>query len=212
MMRVYDISMPLHTGMAVWPGEDGPVISRTATIAGGDGFNVTRLAMGAHTGTHLDTPLHRFEPAPAIHEIPPETLIGPALLMDVLDCEAIGAEDLLLAGLPARVERLVIRTRNSRLGVLNEARVSPGYAHLAPDAAALLAARGVRLLAIDALSVDPLESVDFPAHEALFGAGIVILEGCLLNAPPAGSCTIVCGPMLIVGADGAPARSFLLFD
>ena len=211
-MQVYDISIPLHAGMAVWPGDEGPVFSRSATIAGGDGFNVTRLAMGAHTGTHLDAPLHRFEPAPAIHEIPAETLVGPALLLDVLDSEAISAGDLLQAGLPERVERLLVRTRNTHTGILSAATVSPGYSHLAADAAQLLAARGVRLLGIDGLSVDPLDSADFPAHEALFRAGIVILEGCLLKAPPAGPCVLVCAPMLIVGADGAPARSFLLFE
>ncbi|MDX6645162.1 MAG: arylformamidase, partial [Miltoncostaeaceae bacterium] len=70
---------------------------------------------------------------------------------------------------------------------------------------------GVRLVGIDYLSV-AAPSDPAPAHLALLRAGAVILEGLDLRAVAPGPYRLVCLPLRIEGADGAPARAVLIRD
>lgn len=65
------------------------------------------------------------------------------------------------------------------------------------DAARLLVDSGVRLVGVDAMSVDPLESCSFPAHHILLNAGVIILEGLDLSAAPPGDYELLCLPLKI---------------
>ena len=60
-----DISVPLHTGMAHWPDNPPVLIERMEDIDRGDTANVSKLSLGAHTGTHMDAPVHFFPLAKA---------------------------------------------------------------------------------------------------------------------------------------------------
>jgi len=77
------------------------------------------------------------------------------------------------------------------------------------DAAVYLAQAGLKLVGIDYLSVDRFGSSDFEAHQALLGAGVVIVEGLDLSEVEPGDYDMACLPLRIVGADGAPARVVL---
>ena len=48
-----------------------------------------------------------------------------------------------------------------------------------------------------------------PTHVAFLGAGVVILEGLDLRDVEPGRYELICLPLLIPGADGAPARALL---
>ncbi len=80
---------------------------------------------------------------------------------------------------------------------------------MAPDAAELLASLGLLLVGVDYLTLDPVGAGAFPAHKALLGAGVVVIEGLDLSGVPAGRYEMFCGPLKLGGADGAPARVFL---
>ncbi|MEJ7711295.1 MAG: hypothetical protein WKF84_15880 [Pyrinomonadaceae bacterium] len=66
-------------------------------------------------------------------------------------------------------------------------------------------------MGIDYLSVDPLDSPDFPAHQVLLKAGVWILEGLDLRGAAAGAYELVCLPLRLTGGwgDAAPARALL---
>ena len=53
-----DISVPLYTGMAHWPDNPPVRIERMMDLSRGDAANVSKLELGAHTGTHMDAPRH----------------------------------------------------------------------------------------------------------------------------------------------------------
>jgi arylformamidase len=76
------------------------------------------------------------------------------------------------------------------------------------SAAVVLAAAGVRLVGADYLSVAPFGD-PAPTHRALLEAGVVILEGLDLREVPPGRYDLLCLPIRLVGADGAPARALL---
>ena len=53
-----DVTVPIRVGMVTWPGNATLQIERRHTIVQGDNANSSNIHMGAHTGTHMDAPLH----------------------------------------------------------------------------------------------------------------------------------------------------------
>ena len=85
----------------------------------------------------------------------------------------------------------------------------PDYVALAPAAAEALVKKRVRLVGLDALSIENDPSGAFPVHRTLLGRGILILEGLLLEDAPAGEYTLECLPLRLKNGDGGPARATL---
>jgi len=83
------------------------------------------------------------------------------------------------------------------------------FTALEPDLIRALSAKGVQLVGTDAPSVDPLDSKTLEAHRACRETGTYILEGLVLENVPEGEYELICLPLPLVGADGAPARAIL---
>ena len=114
----------------------------------------------------------------------------------------------LLESLPADCQRLLFKTSNGRLW--DDAEFHRDFIALAPDAARALAERGLRLVGIDYLSIERYGPERYEVHETLLASGVVILEGLDLRQAPPGEYFLVCAPLNVVGAEGAPARVFLI--
>jgi arylformamidase len=200
-----DVSVPLRPGIAIFEGDPTFHLERAFSIAGGAVCNVSRLDMGVHTGTHLDAPIHFIDGAPASESIPLEAGIGRAWIVDATAVRGatLGIDDLAGLEIPDRETRLLFKTRNSELWGVPQ--FSTAFVGLDGPAAEALAARGIRLVGIDYLSVAPLgDPVD--THRALLGAGIAILEGIDLRTVDPGPVELLCLPIRLVGSDGVPAR------
>ena len=215
MTRWIDITVPIRPGMVVYEGDPPVQLHRVTTIAGGEASNLTRLDLGAHTGTHIDAPAHFIDGAPGIESIPLDALLGAVTVLDATHCSAdITSADVatMMPGRPegesaiAVRERILFKTANSRLWDLDH--FSADYVGLTEDAARWLVGRGVRLVGIDYLSIAP-HADPAPTHIALLQAGAVILEGLDLRAVSPGDYDLACLPLLIPGSDGAPARALL---
>ncbi len=199
-MKMIDISVPLREGMVTYPGDPVVRLERASSIANGDVVNLTRMDFGLHSGTHVDAPAHFIDGAAGVDEVPLEALIGP--------CEVVEAPDLSrdsVARVREGVERVLFKTPNSELWARDE--FAEEFARLDGEAAALLVERGVRLVGVDYLSVG-----DEDAHHALLEAGVVPVEGLDLRGVEPGSYELICLPLRVEGADGAPARAVLLQD
>jgi arylformamidase len=202
-VRLLDVTVPVRPGMPVYEGNPEVFLERVLEIAAGHDANVTRLDLGAHTGTHVDAPVHFIDDAPGAEVLPLEVLVGPAHVVDATAATAdIDLAALEAAGLPPDAVRLLVRTRNSALWA--DDRFHPDSLRLTPDAARALVDRGVRLVGWDYLSVGGAET-----HHALLGAGVVVVEGLDLREAPAGPCRLLCLPLRLPGSDGAPARAVL---
>jgi arylformamidase len=199
-MQIFDISVPLREGMVTYPGDPVVHLERAASIADGDVVNLTRMDFGLHTGTHVDAPVHFIDGASGVDLLPLDALVGPCDVVEVPDLERDS-----VAKAPEGSERVLFKTPNSELWARNE--FADEFARLNGEAAALLVERGVRLVGVDYLSVG-----DEDAHHALLEARIVPVEGLDLRGVEAGSYQLVCLPLRVVGADGAPARAVLIRD
>jgi arylformamidase len=146
--------------------------------------------------------LHFIDGAGGIETLDVDALVGPVVVADARFVEGdIDAADLERIGLPDS-ERILFRTRNSELW--DGRPFTLDFVAIAPDAAQVLVDRGVRLVGVDYLSVGSPET-----HRILLGARMVALEGLDLRAVEPGAYELFCGPIKLVGSDGAPARVLL---
>jgi len=207
-VKVYDISVPLRADMPTYSGEPGPRLEFTRQLSKGDTATVSVLSLGSHTGTHVDAPSHFLDGAPSVDSLPLDALVGPAFVAEHAGESHITAADLDAMGIPADCRRLLFKTRNGRLW--DDAEFRRDFIALAPDAGRALAERGMRLVGIDYLSIERYAPERHEVHETLLASGVVIVEGLDLRAVAPGEYLLVCAPLKVVGAEGAPARAFLI--
>jgi arylformamidase len=198
-VEIIDVSVPVRPGMAVYPGDPQVTLERVASLAGGDIANISRLALGVHTGTHVDAPVHFIDGAPAVEALPLDVLLGPARVVDLTSADRLDAAAFDGVDLP---ERVLLKTRNSELWKLDS--FAEDFLSLTADAARVLVDAGVRLVGIDYLSIG-----DEAAHGVLLAADVVPIEGLDLRGVEPGEYELVCAPLKLVGSDGAPARVLL---
>ncbi len=204
--RFYDISMTIENGMLSWPS-DGPVsIEKIRSMDNGERLNLSRLDMSAHTGTHVDAPVHFIQEGSGIDSVPLDILIGPAAVVHLPGVREIGDGELKAAGIPPDTKRLLLKTENGKL--LGQKQFQKDYSFFTLEGAQYIIDSGVRLVAIDYLSIAAYGSGE-AVHQALLGEGIVIIEGVDLREISAGPYNMIALPLKIGGCDGAPARVVL---
>ena len=206
-MSWIDVSVPIEDGMIIWPGDPPFISERVKTIAESGVCNVTRLDFGAHTGTHVDAPIHFIDGTAGVETTSLDVLMGPAWVVDAgavrgaLDAAAIRSLDI-----PDGETRLLFRTTNG--SIWSRGVFTRDFVALNAAGADELVARGIRLVGVDFLSV---AAVDDPigTHRSLLGAGVVVLEGLDLRSVEPGPYELICLPLRVVGSDGGPARALL---
>ena len=173
----------------------------------GDPLTLSAYAMGAHSGTHIDAPMHFVAGGASIDRVPLDPLIGPARVIDIADgVQAIDAAELerhRWRGTP----RVLFRTRSSLRRWMSSSTFHRDFAFLSADAAQLLADAGVLLVGIDYISAEQFGAPAPRAHQILLGKGIPIVEGLLLEQVPAGEYDLIVLPIKVAGHEGAPARA-----
>lgn len=211
MSSIIDISLPIGPDLVVWPGNPAPRVRPTARLARGGTSNVSEICLGSHTGTHVDPPFHTLDDGATADQLPLDALVGAVEVLDLTGvADSIGPAHL-EGALPARaVDRVLFKTRNSMRWHAALPAFSPDYVSLSLEGARWIVERGIRLVGTDFLSIEAHGAPGHPTHGALLRAGIVIVEGLDLSSVSAGGYTLVCLPLKIVGADGAPARAVLL--
>ena len=149
-----DVSIPLREEMTVFTGEPPFRRERISAIADGAVCNISQMALGVHTGTHVDAPVHFVEGGETAEAIALDALIGPAWVVDATAATgSITAADLDRFDIPADEVRLLFRTRTAHLW--DSPGFEPGFVALDATAAAALVRRGVRSVGIDYLSIAP---------------------------------------------------------
>ena len=205
-MKIIDISRALTPDVAVWPGDQPFAYTWTARIDGGSTVNLSALQLSTHTGTHADAPLHYVPDGAAIDGIPLLQFIGPCLIIDTENSDAI-TPDHVAVNDKARVPRLLFKTRHSTVA---DTRWDPDLAPILPETIERMGAQGVVLVGTDAPSVDPSDSKTLDAHRALARHSIVNLENLVLRDVPPGRYQLVALPLKLQGLDGSPVRAVLL--
>jgi arylformamidase len=210
-MKIYDITLTIQPSMPVWPGDPPVHLERVSKIEDGANANVSRLALSAHTGTHVDAPYHFLGDSPVTVELLSlEVLNGEALVLHLPDEVGLVTREVLVkAAIPQGTRRLLLRTRNSHIWTQGLQGFQTGFVGIGVDGSRYLVERGLELIGVDYLSVAPYKQ-SRPTHEVLLRAGMVVVEGLDLSQVPAGTYSLHCLPLKLGGSDGAPARAVLI--
>jgi arylformamidase len=207
-VELIDVSLPLNDNLSFWPGSPGFSIRWTKRLDRGDSSNNSFAALDVHSGTHINAPLHFIRFGASVDQIPLDLLIGSCKVIHFPDIKQVTPSDLTNANIEQDTERLLIRTQNSIFWTAKIPEFKKEFTALSIEAARWIVGQGIRLLGIDYLSMGTLRN-SIPVHQILLGAGVVLLEGLNLIHARTGTYELICLPLNIVGAEGAPARVIL---
>jgi arylformamidase len=190
---------------AVSYGDGEPLGMKPVCSVGVNGSNwsITKLDWTTHFLTHVDPPAHHIPGGATLDQVPVARFMGPAIVVEAKG-DAVEASDVPgeIAGL-----NILFKTRNS--SVATNAPFARDYVYISAAAAQALVRERVNLVGIDYLSVDPFGAESFPAHTALLGNDILILEGADLSSVSPGRYHLVALPLRIAEGDGSPVRAVL---
>jgi len=207
-MKIYDVTVAIGPKTPIYAGDPPAAVESANRLAGGDSANVSKLAFGAHTGTHVDAPNHFIEGTRRVDQLDLNKLIGPCRVIRVAD-DVPTIEPEHFDNIEG-IERVIFKTMNSEFW--NDTEFHSDFAHLSPAAAEKLVENGVKLVGIDYLSIERFRSGDHAVHKAFLSKEIIILEGLDLREIEPGDYELICLPLKYEGGegDGAPARTVLI--
>ena len=221
-LRWVDLSHALEDGIPAWPTHARFGQTLYESYEFGDVARHYGLTLGEHTGTHVDAPSHFIQSSPThygVDEVPLYRLACRAATIDVAD---IGSDGLLGADRiraweaeHGRIEvgdGVLIRYGwDERWGTGPAGRrFLDNWPGLSGEAAKYLVEKGVSLVGCDTMSVDAKASGESPAHYALLGSEVYIVENLKnLNELPS-FCLFVAFPLKIRGGSGSPVRAAAL--
>ena len=208
-MPIHDITLTITPTLPVWPGDPPVHLPQPSRMDRGDICNVTRLDISVHTGTHLDAPAHFIAGGAGVETLDLNVLIGPALVVEAGDVDALTADVLASLPIPAGTQRVLFKTRSSELWNRADDGFVEEFVAVTDDGAQWLVDRGVRLVGVDYLSVAPFDD-PVPCHQILLAAGVIPVEGLDLRKIAPGEYQLICLPIKIGGSDGAPCRAVLI--
>ncbi|MCQ6962135.1 cyclase family protein [Methanolobus chelungpuianus] len=213
--RILDITVGISRDTPVFPGDPETRIEAVSSIPS-EGYAVSRVTFGTHTGTHVDSPAHIFENGLSIDRVPLSSMIGKALVLDLSDGTAdISQRELKAAFMNSCAENttgvdiLLLKTRRVSNGMCQSTNGhDTGIRGLMPDAGIWVAEQGFKLIGTDTLSVDAGTSLD--NHRLFLENNVVILENIDVSEVSEGSYHFICLPLKLEGCDAAPARVVLI--
>lgn len=255
--RVVDLSVTLSERLpGTWPGHmsfahhnwnwfaevEGPT-GRTRSTAP---YQTNFIVIDEHCGTHFDAPTHFIPPEgsglPAAgplgsqsgEKVPPEELMGPAVVVDVRFLSGQGKP-----GVSPFIEPEHIRAFEEEHGELEEGEVvllrtgwdryyaegeegerfmqaplvtgeSPGWPAPSPKLAVYLHEKGIRTLGIDAPSIGSAHD-GVPVHREGLGRGMRYVEILTnLGELPVRGAYFIFLPLKVAGSSGGPGRAVAL--
>jgi arylformamidase len=204
--KIYDISVNIQIGMPTYPG-DAKFKSRKLKSVEQDGYEIHRLSLGNHTGTHVDAPAHFIENGVTITELPLDILNGRARVVEIQNKKEVDLTEVQNLKLDNDF-RILLKTRNSSLWKTRK-RFQKNYVYLTLDAAKYLSQNDIKLVGFDYLSLEKFGDSEHPVHRYLLGNQVIILEGLNLSDVDEGEYEMCCLPMKLTGLDAAPTRVIL---
>ncbi|MBI3587783.1 cyclase family protein [Candidatus Micrarchaeota archaeon] len=204
-MKIHDITLKIHGGMAVYPGNAPPGLRVYRAIPDGTS-NLSELALGVHTGTHVDAPSHIRTGGLGTESLSSESFVGKCRVLDLTNVqEGVTANDLEPFSIK-KGEIILFKTQNSIIGF---DKFREDFIYIEASGAELLARAGIKTLGVDYLSVQKFHSGNSIVHGLILDAGITLFEGLDLSRVKPGS-YFFCGLPLRINSDGSPARAILI--
>ena len=202
-----DITRPIEPESLLHPEDPAPVFELYSSIDNGDDYNLTKLTLSLHTGTHFDAPLHFVKDGRSIDQLILDRFVTRAIVINLGDaghCEAAHLEG---KGIKPG-DAVLLRTSNEQLP---RDRMAERWVWVSREAAQWCVDQGVTILGVDYIEVESPDTPhgEYPVHQTVLPAGVLLLENLDLRGVEEGTYLLHCAPLKITGAEGAPCRAFL---
>lgn len=218
--RVVDLTHAWDGDFPTFDGNPG-ILYEPAVKIEESGYQLWKLTIFEHSGTHIDAPLHFSADGTSVAELDPATLVCPLCVVDI---SAKAGEDANAMVMPEDIEAWVTANGDIPAGACVAmhsgwaARVGdpayrntpdgafafPGFSKAATD---MLAEMGVAAIGVDTLSLDPGNSADFGVHFSWLPGGRYGIENLAgLDQVPAAGATVFVGAPKHARGTGGPAR------
>ena len=207
-MKILDLTHLIEEAMPVYPETEPPKLTPSNTFEQ-HGFRETLLTMGSHTGTHMDAPAHMLRDGKTLDQFPADKYIGTAY---VLDCSDLAGKEIPKARLQLHASEieaadflLFYTGWEEYFGAASNTSPPSPCSRLRRRSTLPLPLKGV---GTDAISIDPMDTVDYPVHKILLGAGFVNTENlCNLASLVGKTFPYATLPLRFKNADGSPVRA-----
>lgn len=206
-MKVYDLTHDLQDGLNAFPGD--PPCRITTAHAYENGYFVSKISMCTHTGTHIDTPVHRIQGGKSISGFGVDAFI--AERCRVIDCRDHDGE-IDSAFLTAHAEEIRgcdgILFRSGWEKNWGSDAFYCDFPGISEDAAQTLKGFGVRMVGIETPSVNSARHDT--VHEALLKEEIIIVEAVCGMEQLEGTFEFHAVPLKLKERDGSPVRAYAI--
>jgi len=208
--KYYDLSNPVWEDMPYYPASFRPQVEQVSRIEQG-GFNVHKITMAYHHGTHVDAPRHLSYEGTAVDKLDLNKFMGEGIVLDFSVKEigsGIGADDLERSSNLVRSQDIVVLFTGCS-NHLGESWINAKYTYLAKSGAEWLVRKKVKSVGIDFFSIDQYGDKTNPAHNILLANGIPLIEEISSEAKHllGKRIYLICLPIRMKEGDGAPARA-----
>lgn len=204
--RIFDISPKLHSGVAVFPGDEPFSRKVVMECEKGDLFTLSSINSTVHVGAHTDAPNHYDRAGQGIDERPLDFYLGKAQVV------RLSAQPGQRLGLkhwndrPVLAPRVLVHTGSFP----NPNQWSPDFNSFSGELIEFLAKSGVKLIGIDTPSIDPGTDKTFESHHRVYAHDMAVLEGIVLDEVPEGIYSLIALPLPIQYGDASPVRAILI--
>ena len=202
--QIFDISITIKEGMVSFPGDTVPKIERIKEIEKA-GYNLSKMQVSVHVGTHADAPTHFVEDGKYIDEIKPERFMGETQVIEIKNNNEITKTE--LEDKEIKSDKLLFKTINSEY--LKEDTFNENFVYMTYQAAEYLVKKGVKLIGIDYLTIESLDNKDFAVHKLLLGNDVIILEAVNLANIKPGLYNLLAFPLKLQNCEASPIRALL---
>jgi arylformamidase len=175
----------------------------------GDKATMSQININSHNGTHIDSPLHFIRGGSSIDQMPLDTTIGPARVLEIKDRESLKVKELETYKIKPG-ERLLFKSRNSDYAYKSDKFVED-YVYMTGEAAHYLADIKPRLIGWDYITIgNSLDQANIgETHETLLKAGVYILEMINLSGVKPGNYEMLCLTLRMERGDAGPCRAII---
>jgi len=218
MSQLIDLSHTVEHGMITYKGLPAPFIcdylSREASrklYAPGTEFQIGKIEMVANTGTYVDSPFHRYPDGKDLSELPLTSLANLDSLVVRAQRGQRAVTRATFEGLKLRGKAVLVDTGWAKHWRTDQ--YFEGHVFLTEDAACYLVDAGAALVGIDSFNIDDTGDLTRPAHTALLGADIPIVEHMRgLDELPNGNFRFFAVPVKVKAFGTFPVRAFAVLD
>ena len=212
----YDLTQLISKDIPIYPGDPQPDFESSSTIQR-DNYNVTRIILGSHSGTHVDAQSHFLLNGNSIDREPVSKFVGESIVVDLSKrCKlGDGIASVHLESYSDMIKDtdiLLIYTGSSEYW-MKDKKIKYNFTYLEPCAAQWIVDHNIKCVGIDTFSVEKYGSKQGLSHKILLSNSVGIIENLNSNLKNLSGKRIflVCLPLLLEGVDGSPART-LAFD